>query len=369
MKILFDNQVFNNQQFGGISRYFAELMHGISNDPLHRLMPEKLYSTNFYLSDKNLLKNQFFFNYPTFRGKARINSFLVDKQNKLITSLISKGDYDIFHPTYYDSKFLENLHNKPFVLTVHDMIHELYLDTEYNKIHSETLNKQLLIPKASHIIAVSQNTKNDILKLYPEISPEKISVIHHGNSLRVNNNVIQMELPEKYLLFVGQRDAYKNFNWMIDTLKDYLTDTNISVICAGGSKFKLDEIEILNHLGLANKVIQIPIDADHTLAHLYQNAVCFVYPSKYEGFGIPILEAFACQCPVIISNSSCFPEIAGDAALYFNLEKPFELLENLRIVQETEQRNVLIAKGNNQLKKFSWQKSVYQHLAVYNKLR
>lgn len=368
LRILFDNQIFNNQQFGGISRYFAELMDGIVNHHSHQLIPMKLFSTNFYLSDKNLLKYQFFLNTPKFRGKARINTFLTEKQNKLVTALIAKGEYDVFHPTYYDSKFLNFLPNKPFVLTVHDMIHELYLDKNYKKVHSETINKRILIPKANHIIAVSQNTKNDILKIYPSISPEKISVIHHGSSLKADNHVLQMKLPEKYVLFVGHRDSYKNFCWMISALKNYLIDNDIKVICAGGRGFEENELKMLDEFGLINKVIHIPIDDDHKLAHLYEHAICFVYPSRYEGFGIPILEAFACKCPVITSNSSCFPEIAGNAALYFDLDKPIELLESLQVVQKPEQRSLLIAEGIKQLQKFSWEKSVSQHLEVYNNL-
>lgn len=368
MNILFDSQIFTSQQFGGISRYFSEIMHGIEQHDTHKLAVAKIYSRNQHLLDKNLVKYSAFLNLPHFRGKARIHQYLQQQQDKLVASLIRKAKFDVFHPTYYDASFLQYFTDRPFVLTVHDMIHEQYLDHVLGKTHLETINKSVLIPRASHIIAVSEQTKQDILKFYPTIAEEKISVVYHGNSLWPNASVPFHQPKSKYLLYVGQRAHYKNFAWLLNNVSIYLTEKNMQLICAGGGSFSAAEMEQINELGLQLKVSQLPIANDQVLVGLYSNAYCLVLPSLHEGFGIPILEAFACKCPVLANSTSCLPEIGGSAALYFDATNGQTIVSQLLALEQPEIRAELIEEGQKQLYKFSWTNSLNAHLRIYNSL-
>ncbi len=172
-----------------------------------------------------------------------------------------------------------------------------------------------------------------------------------------------------YVLFVGNRGAYKNFNWMFNAISDFLKEKNMNLICAGGGVFSEDEIKMFTSVNLYSKVHFIDISNDDILNNLYANAFCFVFPSLYEGFGIPILESFTNSCPVVLSKASCFPEIAGSAVLYFELDKVESLVEQLNVLYyDKDLRNYLIKNSNEVLKKYSWTKMVDEHMLVYNSI-
>jgi len=366
--ILYDNQIFTLQKYGGISRYFNEIINGITKYEQVKVLPQNYFSNNEHLkkNQKNILSRIYFCKH--FKGKNLLIEYLQKRDNNKLINHIKHGQYDIFHPTYNQTKFLNFIpNNKPFVLTVHDMIHELYPDPFFTDYFNDKLNKSILIPKAKHIIAVSENTKNDILKVYPFIEPNKISVIHHGYSFSSSKNNGKRNNEKKYLLYVGGREYYKNFKWLISSISTFLLNENIYLVCAGGGAFSVDELQLINANNLGKNVSYTKIDNDVHLSILYNQALCFVFPSLYEGFGIPILEAFSNNCPVILSNSSCFPEIAGDAALYFDNQE--SLLKQLfKILNSSELRDYLIYSGNRLLENYTWEKSINKHLELYSKL-
>jgi glycosyltransferase involved in cell wall biosynthesis len=364
--VLYDKQIFHLQKYGGISRYFSEIIHGISKYEQVDVLPKNYFSNNEHLkkSQKNSLTP--IYNYKNFKGKNRLIEYLNKRDKKHLNNLIKAGKYDIFHPTYNQTDFLNFIPNdKPFVLTVHDMIHELWPDPDFTDYFNDKINKSILIPKATRIIAVSENTKNDILKFYPSIAPNKISVIHHGYSFSSCKKLEKRVVKEKYLLYVGGRAFYKNFKWLISNVSTFLLTQNIQLVCAGGGCFSIEELQLIKTNNLDNNVSYTNINNDEHLSNLYNHALCFVFPSLYEGFGIPILEAFSNNCPVILSNSSCFPEIAGDAALYFDDQE--SLLNHLfAISSSSELRNDLIFSGNKVLENYTWEKSIKKHLELYN---
>lgn len=365
IKVLFDNQIFTKQSYGGISRYFAAIINGLNSKSEFDVFPKKYYSSNQHCFENNLAVPSIFFNGLSYKGKNRIENSLIKRQRGQIFKSLKKGNFGVFHPTYYDTDFLEYLpENKPFVLTVHDMIHELFLDNEHNVLSQETLGKRVLIPKANHIIAISEQTKKDILQFYPELESNKISVIYHGHySLGISRS---KPLYNKYLLFVGNRDLYKNFYWLVLSAADYIKETGIKLICAGGGNFNDIELELIHSLKLEGHIFYHPIDNDETLVNLYTNAICFIFPSKYEGFGLPILEAFSANCPVLLNEASCFPEIGGDAALYFNLDNPTSLIDQINsILTNNELKTNLIAKGRIRASLFNWNTSINKHIQVY----
>lgn len=348
MRVLYDGQIFSVQKIGGVSRYFYELFKG---NPESRI--SVIYSENFYLKAGKETKD--------FRGKYRIISEINKVKNIWD---ISRGDFEIFHPTYYDSYFLK-YNKKPFVLTVYDMIHEIYRG-KYFPMEDKTLeHKRELCSRAAGIIAVSEKTKKDLIQILG-IEPEKIKVIYLGSDLE--KKIKEIDLPEKYILFVGSRARYKNFENFFQGVSQLLKkDETLSLVCVG-SKFTQEEKNRIEESGVQGRVFQI-LAQDDELYTIYKNALCFVFPSFYEGFGIPILEAFQSECPLVISRASCFPEIVEEAGEYFDPED-IESIKNAveTVIYSKERREELIELGKKQLEKFSWEKTARETEAFYREI-
>lgn len=368
MKVLFDHQIFSLQIYGGISRYFYELMKNFDGDDELKYELSLRYSNNYYLKRLNICSYRPFFEKFPLRGKRRILCFLNQKISKKI---ISEHNYDIFHPTYYNPYFLDCIEKKPFVLTIHDLNYEIFAN-DFPKREKTSAYIKMLATKAAKIIAMSENTKKDIVRIY-NIDESKIVVIYHAGSNFITTNArnenAKLMFPKKYLLFVGKRERYKNFINFINAVYLLLkNDRNLNVVCAGGGNFNRFEQDFLKSLSLQNRVFQFNVN-DEELMILYINARAFVFPSLNEGFGIPILEAFACKCPAIISNASCFPEVANDAAEYFDplsIESMRRAIAN--VLTNNDRREELIRKGMERVKEFSWQKTAQRTKEVYQSI-
>ncbi len=184
------------------------------------------------------------------------------------------------------------------------------------------------------MICVSESTKKDVIQ-FVGISEEKIAVIHHGAPV-VAVPSSQRVIADPYLLYVGMRVPYKNTDLLMKAFaKLILKDPHHRLVLFGGGALWDDEIALAKSLGIESRLTVIPYGDDEMLANLYTNAAAMVYPSLYEGFGIPLLESFAYRCPVISSNTSSLPEVGGDAALYFEPQNVDDLLEKLRQVVDT----------------------------------
>lgn len=278
---------------------------------------------------------------------------------------LKSSKYDIFHPTYYNPYFL-NKNKRPYVITVYDMIHEKFSDL-YSKTDLTKEFKRKTILDATKIIAISNQTKKDIIELYG-VNEEKISVVYLGHS--INKELVEKvnNLPENYILYIGSRVSYKNFNRFIQAFailaKKY---AGLHLVCTGNN-FNNEEQETFNRLGLADKVHRI-FATDAQLNYLYQNAMCFVYPSLYEGFGIPILEAFASSCPLALSNTSCFPEIAQEGGCYFDPYSIDSMVDTIsKLIDNTEYREKQIQDGLNVLKQYSWKKMALETAQIYKSI-
>jgi len=321
------------------------------------------YSNNYYLKELNHLPYKTLFENYSFKGKYRLLNILNKKVSK---EYISKGDYDIFHPTYYDPYFLDFLNEKPFVLTIHDMIHEIFPEIFPLK-DKISERKKLLTQRASKIIAVSENTKRDIMRILG-IDEGKIEVIYHANSLKISKDVktINIKIPEKYILFIGSRRGYKNFDLFIDAVSPLINEDNeLNIVCAGGGDFNKIEIEKFRSLKIRDKLFYFS-GSDSILACLYQKAIAFVFPSLYEGFGIPILESFACGCPVIVSNTSSLTEVAEEAAIYFDPNDKLSILNSIqKVIYNDILSKQLINKGIERVKEFSWEKTADKTKKIY----
>ena len=233
---------------------------------------------------------------------------------------------------------------------------------EKDKIRGHTRKS---VEMADGIIAISENSKNDLMRIL-NVPAEKIRVIYLANSL---TNIPDPENPVKspYILFVGQRFHWKNF---ITLLRAYahsqMLHENYKLVCFGGWEWTQEEKEILNRPELQNRIVKTS-GPDELLATFYSHASAFIYPSLYEGFGLPILEAMHYGCPVVASNAGSIPEIAGDAVLYFEPEN-IEMLQNqiVKCLDDSKLRDDLSQRGIRQEAKYSWQKCADETYAFYS---
>ncbi|MFC5413009.1 glycosyltransferase family 4 protein [Larkinella bovis] len=366
MRIFYDHQTFSEQNYGGISRYFCELITRIPpSDSQHSAHLSLLFSNNVHLREYGLPARPFFPTWPVHRVQPRL--YAINRAWSIWE--MRKRSFDLYHATYYDPYFFRYLRRQPVVVTVHDLIHER-LSERFSDLATDQRMlpwKREIISRASAIIAISEHTRQDLIDVY-QLPPDRIRVIYHGTSLTADPLQPEPSPHPPYLLFVGNRGHYKNFSAFIRAAAPVLRSHQLRVICAGGGAFKPDELLLLRELNLRSLVEQQPID-DLKLRQLYRQAVAFVFPSLYEGFGLPVLEAFAGNCPCLLSNRSSLPEVAGSAALYFDPENPDSMREAVeKIVNDPDFRQQLIQRGRQQLQGFSWEKTVQQTLTLYQDL-
>ena len=372
MKILYDHTVFQNQRYGGISRYFYEI--------ISRMTTKKNVDINLFQgihvneyelsSNKNLYKS-----YLGYKSKIKLSPFIKSHlflpPNKVLFNTFYRNlkDIDIYHPTYY-YQGITKYHKYPIVLTVYDMIHELYPNQlRYSKYTIDA--KRTSIETADKIICISNNTKKDLMEIY-DVPEDKIQVIYLANSLPKSTNYLNITkefgIRKPYLLYVGDRNGtYKNFSTLLEA---YLTSmkNRFNLVCFGGGPFNKNEIAIINNSRCSSKVTQLS-GSDQFLTHLYKNAFAFICPSHYEGFGLPLLEAMGSGCPVIAANTSSIPEVVGTAALLFDPNSKYSLINKIEHLESNEiLRENLIYLGFEQEKKFSWDKTANETLKLYSTL-
>jgi len=377
MKILYDSQAFDMQQSGGISRYFVEIIKNLPREFSYSL--SIVYSKNVYLTNNSLTslsensklqKIDSFLPHLHFRGKGKLQklrnkifypNFKTNRERDI--EALKNQDFDVFHPTYYDPYFLNYIGNKPFVLTIHDMIHEKFPEMLCDVKTIE--NKKLLAHKAAHIIAISEQTKNDVMDIL-NIPESKISVIYHGTAKMVSTDTDLQNPYGTYLLFTGTRTIYKNFYFMLIAISDWLkSHADVKLVCTS-SEFSDFEKRLIEELGLKNQVIHVFFNSDEQMYSLYKNALAFIFPSYYEGFGIPILEAFEAGCPCILADASCFREIAQDSALYFEPKSKAQLVSMIdSLYKNPSLRQKMTQKGDKRIMDFSWKKAALQTSDIY----
>lgn len=375
MRVLYDHQIFTYQRFGGISRYFAELMNCYSNMGDIDCLLGVRESSNESLINTGLTKKHAIAVPKTSDNLMKL-SYRFMKNNLYSQKLIKQKEFDIFHPTFFFPGLTRKLGKKPFVVTIMDMIPELFPEmypkkSLYSKYvtHKWISGKKELVENASMIIAISEKTKRDLVDIYG-IDSERIEVVYLGNSLYpADNSLSNLKLPERYLLFVGTRNDYKNFGRFVKASAEIMKeDQDLNIVCIGGGGFSEDENLLLNSLEIASRVKQYNV-TDAELYYAYQNAQAFIFPSLYEGFGIPIVEAFVAKCPLILSKSSCFPEIAGDAAIYFDPSDENSIAASIKkVIYDSSLQEVLRDKGKERVKLFTWEETARQTLDIYKRV-
>jgi glycosyltransferase involved in cell wall biosynthesis len=244
---------------------------------------------------------------------------------------------DVYLGTYYDPRPRNCLTS---VVLVYDMIHELMPVVSQRwprswvdgvSLRRFLRRKRQAVVSADYVIAISQHTRRDLLRLYPELSPAKVSVHYLAASPTFSLGSAQKAASDRYILFVGRRDGYKNFRSLLAAFAGCAPLYEAFELRVVSSNPWTDEELAL--LGPArDRIILMSCVDDVELAELYRGATVFVYPSLYEGFGLPILEAMACGTPVICCRRASIPEVAGDAVEYFDPERPGDLSRALQEV-------------------------------------
>lgn len=376
MKIVYDYQIFNFQKYGGISRYICEIATHMAKFSDFQVKILAGLHFNQYLKKCNtdLVLG---WSRPEIPRTIKITS----KLNRELSQIWLKRNIpDIVHETYYYPNYLPRSpvpKSCRTVITVHDMLHEKFTSLLSPKQQDKSLlsSKAEAIRRADHIICVSNNTKKDLIEIL-DISTQKISVVYHGYSLQINNSLdfypknIQKIINYPYVLYVGGRRWYKNFDRLLQAYASRCSlNKNFNLVCFGAESFSQSELSTIRDLGLhEEKVIYVTGD-DRMLAKLYSQASAFVYPSLYEGFGIPPLEAMSFGCPVVCSNVSSIPEVVGNAAEFFDPYEVDSIADSLeKVLFSSEKAKSLVELGRERVKHFSWKACAEQTSLVYSSL-
>jgi len=364
MNIFYDQTIFQ-QMYGGISRYFREVIFRLldkENVDIHLFMG--LFVNQYWINnEKTHYKSYWGLEVPPVYKTGPARRFVNEIMWRLFQAKFApKGGLgSIYHPTYY--KF-SGMPRAKVVFTVYDLIHE-----RFNSKDKTIMLKQKAFERADTLICISDSTKNDLLNLYPSIKCNTKTIYLGYNDMSLLAKCDDRLPAYPYFLFVGPRYSYKNFECLLEafTLSPSLKK-DFGIVCFGGTAFSDKEKKRFAELGIAYGVTRFG-GSDDILASLYKNAVAFVYPSLYEGFGIPPLEAMSCDCPVIASNTSSIPEVVGDAALLFTPTSAENLANELhKIAFDRNIRTQLIESGQKRRSLFSWNRCAEETLALYKEL-
>jgi glycosyltransferase involved in cell wall biosynthesis len=361
MQVLYDGHIYLMQAVGGVNRYFANLIGRLPADITPHLTMCGERPVNFPVKSRMKI-----YKYRRFRPAGV--SYRLEKLFFDYTSNARR--YDLAHPTYYTllSRSEFGKYRCPVVVTVWDMIHELFpAELDPHGRHAEEKGRAIMAAQA--VICISENTRNDLLERYA-VAPDKVRVTHLASEIdeRLANG--PESVPERrYFLYLGLRYGYKNFDGLVAAFARMLSARPNIALCVVGAPFSSTEKKRITELGLGEAIEHYEQVSDAHLAKLYHHSVAFVYPSLYEGFGIPPLEAMACGTPVVASNRSSIPEVIGDAGLLFDPDNTDELTDILiTLVDDSSERERLIAKGHQRAKAFSWDKTVSQTLEIYREV-
>ncbi len=368
IKVAFDHAAFCMQKYGGVSRYFCSIgsaLPGVGVQP--RFFAP--FHRNEYLRSEPVLDSvgPWLPGYPP--RTARVFMAASKHVSRL---LIRRWRPDVLHRTYYDESPATRW-RLPNVVTVYDMILERFSESP-SRVSAETERKRRAVESADHILAISHHTSRDLQEMW-QVDPSRITVTHLAPYSAASSSDPSQDsgrsIPaQPFLLYVGRRGGYKNFEALLKAVaqNERLRKTFV-IVAFGGSPFSQSEKAMFQTLGLdPDRLLQVS-GSDGTLAAFYERASIFVYPSLYEGFGIPPLEAMSHGCPVCVSNTSSLPEVVGEAGQYFDPSEPGDIAMAIeQVAFDSAKRERLIGLGHEQAKAFTWARCAEQTAAVYRSL-
>lgn len=367
VSVYVDDQISTLQTYGGISRYFAEMMRHFRRDSDHgvQLLNGREWSLNHHMISAGFGRRLL--------GRMGRSNRRLRRANALI-AVYRRLRADVIHHSYYDPDYLEMGSDRCRVVTVYDMIPER-LPHLFPKGNPH-LAKRAFVEVADLVMAISESTKRDIVELYGQLSVPIVVTPLGVSDMFFAVQARPSTLPSNYVLFVGKRCGYKDFDVLARAFAAADLPDEVHLVAAGGPPLSPDERSVLSGLGIQGRVVHLPMD-DSELAGAYQHALCFVFPSRYEGFGLPTLEAMAAGCATVLSDSSSHPEVGGEAALYFAPGDVSELAAHLEsLVADPEIRRSRGELGVERARHFPWARTAQltadayrQALQVHNERR
>ncbi|WP_338409384.1 glycosyltransferase family 1 protein [uncultured Flavobacterium sp.] len=359
MKIYLDNIIYSKVKNGGVSNYWFELTQYLEKQnkfDLHYLesinAKENFHRQKLEFSAKQIIK-------------TKSNSI-----HRILPNYYNSDDSFIYHSSYY--RGLIGSKNKIEVTTVYDFIHSYYANYKNKQLHN--ILKYSAIKRSKGVICISHNTYTDLKRLCPLKPSQKAAVIHVGVSddyFPIKNYTVSEinfiktnQLEEDFLLFVGGRTSYKNFNFVASVLNEL---QNHKLVVVGGGIFNESEIKLFSKEAF-QRVVFLPSLENKELNVLFNKALALVYPSSYEGFGIPVVEAMRAGCPVIGLDNATIREVAENSALLLNDLSTAEFISKVKQLNQQSLRQEIIEKGLIESKKYSWEKCNSETVAFYHSL-
>lgn len=363
MRILYDHQVFSLQDRGGISRYYFELLRQISR--LDTCAAEIFVGCN---------NNQFRFSCLPRIKVYELRGLLVMAPgkyryllNEAMSSLVLPfcGHFDVYHPTLYRCTPL--VRSTKIVVTHHDCAYERF-PALFNNVESIKEMRARQFARADAIICPSESTRRDLHEFY-QVSEDKTFVVFHGIPRPVQpDDSEQARIGDRpFLLYVGSRAPYKNFDGLLRAFAAAELRREFDLLVLGGGVPTSSEMTAIKQLSLVDAVRFMPQAPEDLLARAYGQAHLLVYPSLYEGFGFPPLEAMSFGCPVLVAHTSSLPEVCADAAFYFAPEDQASFVEELReSCFNDAKRRQKIERGRILVSSYTWEECAAKTVQIYS---
>jgi mannosyltransferase len=343
--ITLDCIIFGLQRFGGISNYWAKLVEHVSVDPAlagSLVLPKHLTYRDF---DDAWIQRM-----PVLRETldARIERYLPAP---------TAGDGCVFHTSYYR---LPRQRVGKYVVSVYDFRYERYRTGLARFVH--TKQKLASIRRADAVLCISESTRRDVIEFCPEVDAAKLHVIHLGVDGKAfyQESVGPSDANEQTVLFVGQRGGYKRFDLAVEAIRQ---SPRLSLGVVGPAL--TDEERTLLRARLGGRWHEFGPVSTSDLRRLYSSAFAFIFPSDYEGFGLPILEAMACGCPVVAAALSSLPEVGGTAAYYATSQSGESYASALSALDSVAVREEAVRPGIDRAAEFDWLQTFQKTKAVY----
>jgi glycosyltransferase involved in cell wall biosynthesis len=346
MKVLVDPAAF---RFGrcGVSRYWAAVCTGLRQAGISVDLP-LVASGSDYMRGMLPLDPMHAFPGSLDRLRGQLLRVSGELSRRLFLRKLATGHYDVVLPTAVrpDTAVIEAASRVPVALVCHDTMRSMIVPGGAADAWSDPLHRLLALARRSaRILCVSERTRRDLETCIPAVEG-RTRVVRTGNLLPLwaEDGARVPNLPEGFLLFVGGRQVRKNFVGLVHALAPLLRQAGSpALVCTGD--FSRWEKDFLDAHGVASRVVGMDA-TDRQLVTLYQKAIALLFPSVYEGFGMPVLEAMALGCPVITSANASLPEVAGDAALYVDTSRPEDMRAAVeRVLRQPELRATIAQAG------------------------